>query len=245
MSSGSILQGGYLSRTAVPNSATLLPPPPAMGSAAQAADADIYRATRAFRDGPRWTLATQDALLKFPDVLGTFSCAVGAPLDETATPRLAAFMRRSVSDAALATYGAKNLYQRRRPFLEFKEATCTPQDEPRLERDGSYPSGHTSIGWAWALLLAEMAPDRADAILARGYAFGQSRVICGAHWQSDVNEGRTVGAAVIARLHGEAAFNADLQAAKEELNAVRAKQLPPSRDCAVEAAQLATKLGAP
>jgi len=242
MANTSLLQGGYLERAAVPNSGTLLPPPPAAGSAAQAADAEMYKATRAYRDGPRWELAKQDAALKFPDVMGTFSCAAGAPIDANTTPRLAALLRRSVSDAALATYGAKNLYKRRRPFAEFKETSCTPEDESRLVNDGSYPSGHTSIGWAWALILAEVAPDRADAVLARGYAFGQSRVICGVHWQTDVNEGRTVAAAVIARLHGEAAFNADLQAAKEEFNAVRTKQLPPSRDCALEAAQLATKL---
>jgi len=243
MANTSLLQGGYLQRTALPNSGTLLPPPPAKDSPAHTADDYFYRSTRALRDGPRWALAMQDAVLKFPDALGTFSCAVGAPIDATSTPRLSTLLRRSASDAALATYGAKNLYQRRRPFLEFKESSCTPQDESRLERDGSYPSGHTAIGWAWALILAEAAPDRADAILSRGYAFGQSRAICGVHWQSDVIEGRVVASSVIARLHAESAFNDDVQAAKAELRAARAKQLPPSRDCQLEAAQLAMKVG--
>jgi len=235
------LQGGYLSREAVPNGANFLPPPPSATSAAQAADIETYRKTRALREGPRWALAQQDASLRFPAAFGTFSCAVGAPIDESATPQLTVLLRRSLTDAALATYGAKNLYARKRPFAELQESSCTPQDESRLARDGSYPSGHSAIGWAWALILAELAPDRTEAIIARGHAFGQSRVVCGVHWQSDADEGRTVASAVIARLHGEPAFVADLHGAKTELDAARAKGLAPSRDCDLEATQLATK----
>ena len=44
-------------------------------------------------------------------------------------------------------------------------------------KDGSSPCGHTAIGWAWALTLSEISPERADSILARGRAFGESRVI--------------------------------------------------------------------
>jgi acid phosphatase (class A) len=126
-------------------------------------------------------------------------------------------------DAGLSTYAAKTHYQRRRPFIEFKETTCAPQDEARLENDGSYPSGHSAIGWAWALVLAELQPERANEILQRGFAFGQSRMICGVHWQSDVEAGRVVGAATVARLHADATFADDMQTAKEELAAARAK----------------------
>ena len=72
-----------------------------------------------------------------------------------------------------------------------------------LREDGSYPSGHNAIGWASALILAEIAPERADLVLARGRAFGQSRVICNVHWQSDASEGRTMGAAAVARMIDE------------------------------------------
>jgi acid phosphatase (class A) len=116
-----------------------------------------------------------------------------------------------------------------------KEPTCTLDEEEHLKKDGSYPSGHTAIGWAWALILSEIAPERADAILARGRAFGESRVICNVHWNSDVVEGRFVGAAAAARLHADPAFRAELEAAKAELAAVRAKGLKPTRDCRAEA----------
>jgi acid phosphatase (class A) len=150
-------------------------------------------------------------------------------------------MRRILADGGLVTYAAKDHYQRRRPFLEYKGPTCIPQGEYLAAEDASYPSGHASVGWTWALVLAELAPERADAILARGYAFGQSRVICGAHWQSDVTAGRVVAAGVVARLHANATFHADLAAAKGELAAARRRGLRPTRDCGAEAAALAVK----
>src|SRR5208282_1380091 len=120
-----------------------------------------------------------------------------------------------------------------------REPTCTPLEEDSLRKNGSYPSGHAGIGWAWALMLSEIAPEQADAILARGQAFAQSRVICNVHWDSDVIEGRFMGAATVAVLHSNPAFLADLESAKAELAAARAKGLKPTRDCKAETADLA------
>jgi acid phosphatase (class A) len=191
------------------------------------------------RGTPRWYLAIQDAELMFPAAADAFSCALGAPITEKDTPHLYMLLRRTLADAGLSTYTAKNQYERKRPFRVNKEPTCTPEEEAHLKKDGSYPSGHTAIGWAWALILSEIAPDRADVILARGRAFGESRIICNVHWHSDVVEGRFMGAAAVARLHADAAFRAELEAAKAELAAVRAKGLKPTRDCQAVADALA------
>ncbi|MGB5923649.1 MAG: acid phosphatase, partial [Syntrophobacteria bacterium] len=86
--------------------------------------------------------------------------------------------------------------------------------------------------------LSEIAPDRVDAILGRGRAFGESRVICNVHWHSDVVEGRFMGAAAVARLHADPAFQAELESAKDELEAIRAKGLKPTRDCQAEEGSL-------
>jgi acid phosphatase (class A) len=233
---------GYLPASVLPNSLTLLPPPPAPKSVAFAADQAAYRAARTLRDTPRWALAIQDANLDFPAAPEAFSCALDAPITPDATPQLYTLLHRSFADAGLATNAAKNHYQRTRPFVVNRKTSCTPQDEPRLSKNGSYPSGHTTIGWTWALLLTELMPDRTDPLLARGYAFGQSRVICGIHWQSDVTAGRVVAAGVVARLHADPTFQAQLAAAKTELDAVRAKGLKPTRDCPAEAAALALQI---
>ncbi|MDA8138894.1 MAG: phosphatase PAP2 family protein [Desulfobacteraceae bacterium] len=226
---------GYLPAQAVPDSKALLPPPPAPGSAAMALDEAVSQSNLKLRGTPRWQLATQDAVLSFPEAAEIFSCALNAPISEQQTPHLYTLLRRTLIDAGRATGAAKKYYQRKRPFMENGQPTCTPEDESFLRTNGSYPSGHTSAGWAWALILTEIAPERANAILARGRAFGESRIVCNVHWSSDVAEGRVMAAATVARLHAEPAFRADLAAAKEELAAAWSQGLTPGRDCAAEA----------
>jgi acid phosphatase (class A) len=230
---------GYLASDTLPNSEALIPPPPAAGSSALALDYDISRNSLTLRDSPRWTLAGEDADLMFPRAAGTFSCALNVPITEQDTPHLYTLMRRVLSDMNISTSKAKNKYMRARPFVVNKERTCSPNDEQFLMKNGSYPSGHSAVGWAWALILSEISPEQAYAILARGRAFGQSRVICNVHWQSDVIEGRFMGAATVARLHADPLFRADLESAKTEIAVVRAKGLKPARDCKAEADALA------
>ena len=227
---------GYLQPAMPPDGLALLPPPPAVGSAAFAADEDAYRATRKLRDSPRWVLAAKDADLSFPNAAETFSCALGMSVSEQATPHLNILLLRSLADASRTSQGPKKHYKRRRPFAFFGDASCTPLEKTS---DDSFPSSHATIGWAWALVLAEIAPDRADDILVRGLAFGQSRVICGMHWQSDVEAGRVIGAALVSRLHANPVFAAQLTAARREIESARGTSAKSPPDCAAEAQALA------
>jgi acid phosphatase (class A) len=231
---------GYLPPAELPDSLALLPAPPAPGSAAQAADDAAFHELTKFLGTSRGALALQDANLSFPKAAEVFACSLGIPISEQETPNLNMLLRRSMTDAGLATYKAKNKYQRRRPFVVFKVASCTPADEGFLAQDGSYPSGHASVGWTWALTLTELAPDRAAAILERGRAFGQSRGVCGVHWKSDIESGRVIGAATLARLHANPVFSAQLQAARAEIAQARGRGDAPPGNCAAEAATLAT-----
>lgn len=235
------IPAGYLAMGAAPNSLIIVPPPPAAGAAAQARDDAAAKAAAALNGGPRWLQATQDADLTFPNAAESFSCALGVPITPTETPRLYMLMRRTLIDNGLSTYPTKMKYQRARPFTVNGAAICTPADEVALRKDGSYPSGHSAAGWGWGLILAEVAPDRAAEVLARGRAFGQSRVVCNVHWLSDTEEGRMMAAATVARLHAEPDFRADVEAAKAEVAAARAKGLKPTRDCTKETAQLAAE----
>ncbi len=231
---------GYLGR-ALPDSLALLPPPPAKGTPAFARDQAVSRASQKLKTTPRYALASRDADMRFPQVAGTFSCALGVPISQQDTPRLYLLLQRTMVDAGLATYAAKDHYQRTRPFVFYREKTCAPADEEALRKDGSYPSGHTAIGWAWALLLSELSPAQANAVLARGRAFGENRLICNAHWQSDVLQGRATGAGAVAVLHANADFNADMAAARAEIDALRGNGVEP-QDCAAEATALKVKI---
>jgi len=215
---------GYLSEEAVPDSLKLVDAPPAAGSAAYKLDQEIATKSVALGDTKRQQQATIDADLSFPNASLNFNTVLDVPITEKATPHLYMLLRRSLADAGLSTYGAKNHYQRSRPFMVNGAPICTPRDEAGLRKDGSYPSGHAAIGWAWALILVEVFPQRADAILQRGKQFGISRNVCNVHWYSDVVAGRMMGAATVAKLHSNTVFQADIKAAKDEVADLRAGQ---------------------
>ena len=232
---------GYFEIAELPDSLKLVPVVPEPDSAVSALDQAVSQFYLKLKGTPRWDLAKTDAHLTFPEAAGTFSCALGGPITEDGTPYLYQLLRRTLVDAGLATYRAKNEYERPRPFMLNNEPICVPEEEEALRESGSYPSGHTAIGWAWALILSEIAPDRVNEIMVRGRAYGESRMVCNLHWNSDVSEGRTVASAVVAKLHANPGFLYDLAAAKEEIAAVRAENLPPTRDCQAEGAALAFK----
>jgi acid phosphatase (class A) len=238
-SSGAPRQAGYLTAEQLPDSARLLPPPPAAGSAAQASDEELNRRAATLRGTARWDLAAMDAAVSYPQALGIFNCALGFEVSLERTPRLARLMRTSGGDAARSTGAAKNLYMRTRPYAQHGESTCYPEHEQVLRTNGSYPSGHTASGWATALVLTELVPDRANELLARGRAFGESRMICNYHWHSDVAQARDIASSTVARLHAVPEFQQDLEAARKEVAAARERDSGPGRDCEAEARALA------
>jgi acid phosphatase (class A) len=229
---------GYLSQTDIPSSVSIVPAPPIAGSAAMARDEEINRSALTMHGTPRWDIAAKDAVLTFPALAETFACALNVPISQERTPKLIALLRRAYGDAGRATGEAKRLYQRTRPFVVNEKPMCTPNLEAGLRGDGSYPSGHSSVGWAIGLVLSEVSPSQTNALVARGRAFGQSRLVCNVHWQSDVLEGQMVGAAVVARLHAEPEFRNDVLAARIEVEALRAQGLPMGRNCEAEAQAL-------
>lgn len=236
---GSGYLNGYLTRQDMPDSLALVPPPPAEGTAAYADDVETFKALTALQNGPRGAQATRDAELKFPAAAGHFACALGVDISEEKTPNLNMLLRRTLVDAGGATYKAKDKYQRTRPFVAQDSGTCTPGHEAALRKDGSYPSGHSALGWAWALILTQLAPERADALVQRGRSFSQSRSVCGVHWKSDIEAGRLVGATTVARLQENAVFQSQMAAARKEvIQAWATGAVPPADRCAAEASAL-------
>jgi acid phosphatase (class A) len=101
--------------------------------------------------------------------------------------------------------------------------TAVPAEEEELRHSGSYPSGHSARGWAIALVLAEINPANQDAILKRGIDYGESRVIAGYHYQSDVDAARLAASATVARLHADDAFAKQMVKAKKEFARIISK----------------------
>lgn len=231
---------GYLATTALPDSASLLPQPPVPGSAAQSRDEAEAQHALTLRGTSRWEQAIRDADLRAPTE--QFECALGIKVSKTDTPHLARLLNRSMIDFAYSSMAAKRKYQRPRPFMVNGAPICTPDFEKVLRLDGSFPSGHSAYGWGTALILAEIAPERANDLLVRGRAYGQSRVICNVHWLSDTEEGRVIASATFARLHSQKDFQSDLKAARKEIAKARNTGAHPSESqCANERAALAAQ----
>ncbi|HEX7760667.1 MAG TPA: phosphatase PAP2 family protein, partial [Caulobacteraceae bacterium] len=195
--------GAYLSADKAPDTAAILPAAPAVNSPRGVADRAIFKATRALKGTPRWTLAQNDVSESTSSMLADFSCATGAKLTEASAPKIAALLSRLRYDAVTAVNKPKYLYRRQRPYLIDKGDICVAKDA-LLAASPDYPSGHTTWGWTVGLVLAELAPDRAAPVLVRARAYGESRVVCGVHNASAIEAARTNASALVATLHGDA-----------------------------------------
>jgi acid phosphatase (class A) len=214
-------------------------PAPRPGDPRYETDRKIFRATRTLVGTPRWALATSDAAYAVPALMHDFSCAVGVELTPQNAPKLMALAERAGADTAAQTGKAKDFYQRERPFVIDQGRICQPAsqlyDERRHRMSYDYPSGHTTWGWTWALILSNLVPDRAQQILERGRAYGDSRFICGAHNESAVEAGMQSASATMALVETKTDFQADREAARAELSALRASGPRPSA-CQAESA---------
>ena len=209
----------YLVLTDVVNSAEFLPAPPDTASAIWRHDVERYQWGKSMRDTPRGRQAVKDANLHGSGLADAFSEAFGLEISFEKTPAIYTLMRHMSEDAgSLATKLAKEYYFRPRPFIVFGEPSAIPEAEDALRNNGSYPSGHSAMGFAVALVLSEINPARADEIMRRGFDIGESRVIAGYHFDSDVRMGRLCAAMVVPILHADSRFMRDLDAAKREFS---------------------------
>ncbi len=210
-------QKPLLDSTQMPNAVYFLPAPPDAASAAFQYDKAQYRWGKEQRkDSARLAIAVNDAIWSVDNICQIFSGVLGFEISEQNTPAIYRMLTLGLITTDQAGKLPKNHYMRTRPYVFFNEPTIYPSDEAWLRTNGSYPSGHTILGWSAALLLTEMAPDKADTIMTRGYMYGQSRVIAGYHWQSDVDAARLVASAAVARLHADKRFLKLMEKARKE-----------------------------
>ena len=214
------MAGGYLSPDRMPDDLKLLSPPPGDGSDTLKRDRDAEKRALALRGSARWEQAKIDADIFTPNAANTMSCAAGFVIGPETTPKLNALLRRVMSDLGRASTASKAKYNRPRPFVGNGQPTCTPDQEGVLRGNGSYPSGHASIGYGWGLILGEVVPGRERQLRARGHAFADSRRICNVHFRSDIEAGELLATIVVARLQDDPAYHTDLAAARAELRTV-------------------------
>ena len=203
----------------MPDADTYLPAPPDTARLDFFSDFIQWQWGKKMRqDAERGPLANLDSQYGIERTKVIFGNALGCDIDSLTMPATYHLMQKAGNTGALSA--DKTSHMRKRPFQQMNEHTWGAFDnEEELLNDSAYLSRHTALGWATALILAEMAPQLQDTILKVGYNYGMSRVIAGAHWQSDVDAAMLCASAAVARLHASPQFIEDLQAAKQEYEA--------------------------
>lgn len=186
----------------------ILPDPPAPHSAISNGEIEIVLAARADAspDSRRRAAAEEDMKVwLFAEVLGpSFNAA--------AMPKTAALIKQIERDSKAISDSAKKIWQRPRPYAQDPRITLET-DAPGIN---SYPSGHATRGTAWTETLCLLAPEKADAIRARGRLIGFDRLILGVHFPSDVAAGNALGKSIVDRMKDDPEFQQDLEAARAE-----------------------------
>ena len=207
----------YLEGSDMPNALLYLPGPPDTTMLALNGDYARWTWGKSMRPTPRGEMASNDELFGMERMCAVYSKILGIDINQESTPAIYRLMERSGETGSISCLAMQLANFRKRPFVLMNETTWGAYDsDDDLGRKSSYPSSHTALGWGTALALAEMAPHLQDTILRRGYEYGISRVIVGAHWKSDVDAAILCASAAIARSHATTLYQTDLAAARSE-----------------------------
>ncbi len=196
-----------------PNVITLLAPPPPPDSPEQAADLAEVRAI--CRAAPGKDVAIAFTEKKF-DIFN-FTPAIGPFFLPGKFPKTEAFFHRVQKDAEAVTDNAKDYYKRPRPYVLDPSLASG-----KLEKSFSYPSGHSTESMVLALVLADLFPDKHDAIIAEARTIGWHRVEIARHYPTDIYAGRVLAQAIVRQMKKSNTFQKNFAEAKAELDAAQA-----------------------
>ncbi len=157
--------------------------------------------------------AKKDNPLELYDV---FSSTFGLKISPALTPEIDKLAGGASSDAHRANKRVKNFYQRKRPFAQFGEPSIEPAEDEAEAKTYSYPSGHATRGYVYAMTLALIEPDSANVLMKRAYDYALGRVVAGHHYKSDIDASSILATAVMGALAGNDAFRAQLEKARKE-----------------------------
>lgn len=191
----------------------ILPPPPVDGSAiARAELAELHRIGAATTpeqfEEAKWDNDHEDGMI--------FQSAIAPGFDLANLPATAKLLAEVRNEEAIASTAAKNTFKRNRPWIvDTTLKTCSRDEKPQT----SYPSGHSTMGFAMAVVLTKAMPELSGNIMGRARDYAYHRMVCGMHYRADIVAGQTLGTAVAVQMLKDPKFQTDLDAARAELKA--------------------------
>jgi acid phosphatase (class A) len=216
--SAAFAEGTYLPPNH-PDGVSLLPPPPDPASAEGVAELAFVRSVVHDRSAAEKERAQKDSTLAF----SLFQPAIGPIFDLERLPKTDALLQKVKKEIGDPIDAPKNHFKRLRPY-QLDETLSLGKPEPSF----GYPSGHSTRGTVYAMVLAELFPGNKSAILQIGRDIGWDRVIIGKHFPSDIQAGRMLGQAIVRELLQSPSFQHDLAQAKAEINTVKIAAAPKS-----------------
>lgn len=198
-----------------PDGTKWIPEPPSVTGGDFANDFYFYQWGMTQREGTTGELALWDESARLCDV---FSESMGITLSKgpEGTPEILKLAEAAVADAHAANTRVKEYYRRKRPFATFNQPSLKPEEDDWKATTLSYPSGHSSRGWMFALVLSTVAPERTEALMERARIFALNRVVCGHHWKSDIDASLMLVAGIFANVVVTEAYQTQLQKARAE-----------------------------
>lgn len=207
----------YFTKEELTNIVNCLPAPPDFNSPDFANDVVRYMWGKTMRqDAERVAEIERDAIWNLDTLAAIFSVPFGLEISKEKTPEIYKAFTQGVGTIELIRILPKAHYNRKRPFVMYDEDMLTKWEEDDLRDEGSFPSGHTIRGWAAALILAEINPAATTELFARGWRYGENRVITGAHWQSDVDISRPAASIGYVQLQSSPAYREQMDRARAE-----------------------------
>lgn len=134
-------------------------------------------------------------------------------------PQTALLSSHMHSDEGVIVNPAKTFFHRPRPY-HFDSAIKPVCKANNNLADYSYPSGHSTTGYLEAPVLTMIVPEKRDAILMRADDYAHSRLICEAHYSSDVVASKSVAYAMIGIILNNPQFKKEFREAKTETRRV-------------------------
>jgi acid phosphatase (class A) len=193
-----------------PDAIALLAPPPLPGSPEQAAD--LAQVIAVYHACSSNDMAAAYSEKKFS--IFNFTPAIGDFFQPGRFPKTEALFERVQKQAETVTDQAKDYYKRPRPY------TVDPDlANGKLEKSYSYPSGHSTESMVLALVLADLFPDKHDAIIAKARNIGWHRVEIARHYLTDIYAGRVLAQAIVREMKMNPDFQKDFAAAEAEIAA--------------------------
>ena len=190
----------------------LLAPPPLPDSPEQAADlAEVETVAHSASDSEKTAALSERKFTVF-----NFAPAVGDFFQADKLPKTQAFFHRVQLDAENVVDNAKDFYKRPRPYVIDPSLAAG-----KLETSYSYPSGHSTETMTLGLVLAEVFPEKRDAIVAHARLMGWHRVEIARHYATDIYAGRVLGQAIVRELKANPDFQRDLAEVKAEVAAAQ------------------------